>query len=636
MKRLRLALFAVTAMLCSYANHSGAQALNFGAYSYITLGDILTDNQSYTKEAWIRVYSYSTFQGNNIFSAWDHPFWLQNGVLSAANAYGTTSATTVQDTGIIPMNQWVHVAVTYDASSTTMKLYRNGVLIATNTQAPAYVASPLQIGAQNFGDFFAGNDMDEVRLWNVARTQSQIQANMNCDVAQQTGLIAYYRFNEGTPGGTNTGITSVYDYSGNANCGSFVNFNLTGTGSNYITGAISSCNTIAIVSSAPGSISGPSTVCAGATATLGNSVSGGLWSSDDIDTANISASGVISGFYAGTVDISYKTCGGVATKTITVNPSPVIAATAGLGSIVTAVTGGTSPYTYTWSNSSTASSLSSLVTGTYSVTVTDAKGCTATTSTYVTGSAITLTNSISISACNTVYTGGCNHNMYLGYGSQCETLTANPTGASSFTYSWSPSTYLNNTTSKSVTFTPTAAGVYTYTCTATNSGHSVAATVTICVSDAVDHSHSGKVYVCHYSCSGHTSGHTLSMNSSNVNSFLCSNHGDCLGSFGGSCNSSSRMENTTDVNGMVLVSEEPGINVFPNPFNNEVTIQVISNNTTDAISLTVYDLTGRVVTTKQNQDAGDNITLGKEIATGIYIVEVKKGDMSKMVKIVKN
>lgn len=54
------------------------------------------------------------------------------------------------------------------------------------------------------------------------------------------------------------------------------------------------------------------------------------------------------------------------------------------GGITAAGSGGTTPYTYLWSNASTTASATGLVAGTYSVTVTDANGCTATSSKTVT------------------------------------------------------------------------------------------------------------------------------------------------------------------------------------------------------------------------------------------------------------
>ena len=57
--------------------------------------------------------------------------------------------------------------------------------------------------------------MDEVRIWNVARTQAQIQDNMDNQIeGNETGLLAYYRFNE------LAGAATALDYSTN-------NFNAT-------------------------------------------------------------------------------------------------------------------------------------------------------------------------------------------------------------------------------------------------------------------------------------------------------------------------------------------------------------------------------------------------------------------------
>ncbi|PSR02840.1 MAG: hypothetical protein BRD50_06805 [Bacteroidetes bacterium SW_11_45_7] len=68
----------------------------------------------------------------------------------------------------------------------------------------------------------------------------------------------------------------------------------------------------------------------------------------------------------------------------------------GNGSVTASVSGGTSPYTYSWSNTSqTGSSISGLSAGTYAVTVTDDNQCTATATATVTNNNVTLNVSTS-------------------------------------------------------------------------------------------------------------------------------------------------------------------------------------------------------------------------------------------------
>jgi len=80
----------------------------------------------------------------------------------------------------------------------------------------------------------------------------------------------------------------------------------------------------------PSAITGVTTVCAGATATLFDALTGGTWSSDNTAVADIgSASGTMTGMSAGTATISYFTpFGCFATVGAIVNPTPSISGTA--------------------------------------------------------------------------------------------------------------------------------------------------------------------------------------------------------------------------------------------------------------------------------------------------------------------
>lgn len=97
-------------------------------------------------------------------------------------------------------NTWYHAAATYDGS--TIKYYLNGCLInsipATGNLVTNNFLTGIGMQSQNPTatiENFKGN-IDEVRIWNVARTEQEIQLNMNFLIpTTQPGLLAYYKFN---------------------------------------------------------------------------------------------------------------------------------------------------------------------------------------------------------------------------------------------------------------------------------------------------------------------------------------------------------------------------------------------------------------------------------------------------------
>jgi hypothetical protein len=94
------------------------------------------------------------------------------------------------------LNRWQHLAGTYDGSN--ILTYRNGTPVA-NLPHSGHV----NVGGEYilFGiveTSFCGL-IDEVRLWDVARSQAQIQSDMHRVLrGDEPGLVGYWRFNEGS------------------------------------------------------------------------------------------------------------------------------------------------------------------------------------------------------------------------------------------------------------------------------------------------------------------------------------------------------------------------------------------------------------------------------------------------------
>lgn len=235
---LMLAFFSSTAIAQSGHSLNYDPTAPNNDYAVIEGTDVIGTG-SYTKEVWVRFASLSAATAYNILSQNNNASALyvyNNQFQAGQNPAGTPNVT---DPTALTANVWYHVAVTYDATLSTnnMKLYKNGVLVSTGTApAIATAGTQLAIGAFYTGSYGYGmnGDIDEVRIWNYARTGSQIAASYNCTVApSDPNLTVYFDFEQGTANGDNTAITTIIDRSTHGNDATLHNFTLNGTTSNF-------------------------------------------------------------------------------------------------------------------------------------------------------------------------------------------------------------------------------------------------------------------------------------------------------------------------------------------------------------------------------------------------------------------
>ncbi len=198
-------------------------------------------------------------------------------------------------------------------------------------------------------------------------------------------------------------------------------------------------STAGVAASIPSS-SNPSS-CGISDGTATASASGGS-SPYSYNWSNSATSASITGLAGGTYIVTItdaNSCTDTASVTLTGPSAPSVSASGtdptGCGTTdgtATAnVSGGTSPYSYNWSNSATTSTITGLSAGTYIVTITDANTCTANTS-------VTLTASSAPSVSTAGIDPTCN-------GDNDGTATATGSGGTgSYTYAWSTSPVQTN------------------------------------------------------------------------------------------------------------------------------------------------------------------------------------------------
>ncbi|MBK7407029.1 MAG: hypothetical protein IPJ40_02500 [Saprospirales bacterium] len=211
-------------------------ALSFdGSDDYVGFINSLFDPSatSFTAEAWVKP---------TLVDGTGHVFIQQNdgtgtgrtflGIGGSDKFYTFLGGSALSGTTILSAGTWYHVAVTYDG--TTLRLFVNGVEEASEPRILEAADGTMILGTGQSGGLGFQGALDEVRFWTRPLCKEEILNNMNCELAgSETGLLAYYQFNQGLAGVANPTETTLQEFNNNYD-GTLNNFALTGATSNWV------------------------------------------------------------------------------------------------------------------------------------------------------------------------------------------------------------------------------------------------------------------------------------------------------------------------------------------------------------------------------------------------------------------
>ena len=231
-------LFLVLGLCCLSFVAIPLAAQPFGAFLVIPSGSgyIAIPHSSafdfttgFTFEAWVSIKDPSGGCSSIFGNQWTAAQWVGvcgTTLRSYDRGYLSGSPTQIFfDSGKIPVNDWTHIAVTFDGTS--RKHYIDGELVGTRAESGDLpnTTQEIRIGSDVAFANSPTGAIDEVRFWNVGLTRDQIRANINKRITTaQPGLVAVYHLdangNDAIAGhnGTVTGTAAFLSAPVTASC----------------------------------------------------------------------------------------------------------------------------------------------------------------------------------------------------------------------------------------------------------------------------------------------------------------------------------------------------------------------------------------------------------------------------------
>ena len=329
-KKLSLLIICINLLIAQGAG----DAIDFdGSNDYVSIADdaSLTSTSALTISAWFKKESDANWMSivGKGTSDTDEEYVLMvkddQVYFDVGDGYGPY----IQRSVTIDPETWHHItAVHFRSGVSALKVYLNGVDVGGSTvgssRTPNDNGYPATIGSRaSSGSLYFEGQIDEVRIWDDARTASEIQEYMHKELAgNESGLVAYYKMSNGTG-------SSLTDNSSNSNTGTLTNmYNsswvtsqapIGDLGSSYQTdteGIWRSTGTNASDASDGFAVTVSSALSTGNFAVFGNNNTSGISSSDLGSVSSTDRTGRIwqvdeSGTVAGTVTIDMSDATGI-------------------------------------------------------------------------------------------------------------------------------------------------------------------------------------------------------------------------------------------------------------------------------------------------------------------------------------
>lgn len=114
----------------------------------------------------------------------------------------------------LPVNEWVHIAVIYDIETNERAYYKDGVKVYSDasTGGALNLTRSCYIGKAWDDTRWLPGEISELRIWSVKRTSEEIANNPYEVDPASSGLVAYWKFNDGEGAGS-----KIKDHTGNGN-----------------------------------------------------------------------------------------------------------------------------------------------------------------------------------------------------------------------------------------------------------------------------------------------------------------------------------------------------------------------------------------------------------------------------------